>query len=148
MCLCVQVQCVVYPHQLYYVAAVIDLFTTHLWSVTKQTCKNIFMVRRRTILEPVSGSVGWSVCLSQHKFPNKHCVFVRWVTLWVCPPSVKICVSVRWVRLWVLPPLCVSVQLVTLWVRPPLVCVLSLEDNLFGSLHAASPLCGIFFLTN
>ena len=36
---------------------------------------SIFMVRRRTILEPVSGLVGRSVGLSQHKFQNKepHC---------------------------------------------------------------------------
>ena len=52
---------------------------------------------------------------------------VRWVTLWVRPPHVKICVSVRWVTLWVLPPLvkiCVFVRWVTLWVRqPPALCV-------------------------
>ena len=30
---------------------------------------------------------------------------VRWITLWVRPPPVKICVSVRWVTLWVRPPL-------------------------------------------
>ena len=69
------------------------------------------------------------------------CVSVRWVTLWVRPPPVKICVSVRWVTSWVRPPpcenmcvrslgyivgaspplwKCVSVRWVTLWVRPPL----------------------------
>ena len=34
----------------------------------------------------------------------RFCVSVRWVTLWVRPPPVKICVSVRWVTMWVRSP--------------------------------------------
>ena len=59
-------------------------------------------------------------------FVENFFVSVRWVTVWVRPPPLKICVSVRWV---------------TLWVRPPLVCVLSLDPCMLPT-----PLCGNFFI--
>ena len=49
-----------------------------------------------------------ALCVSFVSCVNKKFVVsVRWVTLWVRPPPVKIGVSVRWVTLWVRPPLCV-----------------------------------------
>ena len=77
--------------------------------------------------------------VSQLVSSKKNCVSVRWVTLWVRPPPVKICVSVRWGKLWVRPPplcenMCVRSLGYIVGASPP-----SLDPCMLPT-----PLCGIF----